>query len=341
MSKIENVLIEQVDNNPHRHLDKYPYVLKKIDALKRSIEDVGLWEGIIGRRVGNRVQIAFGHHRLEAARQCGLNAIPLIVRDLSDEEMLRFMGRENMEDYNADFLTMLETWEAALDWLTSRDVTNMQPIEITRLLGWTQARTGGGDQMNRTADACNAASNLIRDGYLKREDLEGLNTHEAREICTRAQSNMSRLDALGKIGGRPATEIRKAKEQVAKGAKETIRQSRAGHVAQKDLRGQVDLNTYRHAKTSKVETPLFEQFGKQLADNVRKMLAADVTADKLKEVAKAVTEGAIHTSVDKQIVARIDFELEQLGERTTNWRKRMVSPSKKVTQLHIAKGDEA
>jgi hypothetical protein len=27
--------------------------------------------------------------------------------------MLQFMGRENGEDYNAEFLVMLNTWEAA------------------------------------------------------------------------------------------------------------------------------------------------------------------------------------------------------------------------------------
>ena len=49
--------------------------------------------------------------------------------------MLQFMGREDMSDYNADFLTMLETWDAAVNYLTSRDVTDIQPIEIANLLG--------------------------------------------------------------------------------------------------------------------------------------------------------------------------------------------------------------
>ena len=86
------------------------------------------------------------------------------------------MGRENMADYNADFLTMLQTWDAAvqhleskyskppqpigianllgwtqdrsyrdaaINYLTSRDVTDIQPIELTRLLGWTPKRTLG------------------------------------------------------------------------------------------------------------------------------------------------------------------------------------------------------
>ena len=37
----------------------------------------------------------------------------MVVRDLDDKQMLQFMGRENGEDYNADFLVMLEIWEAA------------------------------------------------------------------------------------------------------------------------------------------------------------------------------------------------------------------------------------
>ena len=55
-----------------------------------------------------------------------------------------------MSDYNSDFLTMLETWDAAVSYLPSRDGKPDKPIEVTRLLGWTQARSGGGEQMNRT-----------------------------------------------------------------------------------------------------------------------------------------------------------------------------------------------
>ena len=51
------------------------------------------------------------------------------------------MGRENMADYNADFLTMLETWDAAVGYMPSRDGKPYQPIDIANLLGWTQDRS--------------------------------------------------------------------------------------------------------------------------------------------------------------------------------------------------------
>ena len=49
--------------------------------------------------------------------------------------MLQFTGRENMSDYNADFLTMLQTWDAAVQHLESGSVNNPQAIDITDLIG--------------------------------------------------------------------------------------------------------------------------------------------------------------------------------------------------------------
>ena len=60
------------------------------------------------------------------------------------------MGRENMADYNADFLTMLETWDAAVQHLESVSVKNPQAIVIASLLGWTQLRKPASIQMDRT-----------------------------------------------------------------------------------------------------------------------------------------------------------------------------------------------
>jgi ParB-like chromosome segregation protein Spo0J len=93
MSELQQVRISSIDPNPMRQLEKYPYVERKIEALLRSIADVGLWEGVIGRKAGNRIQIAFGHHRVEAARRSkdigNDGSIPIIVRELDDKKMLR------------------------------------------------------------------------------------------------------------------------------------------------------------------------------------------------------------------------------------------------------------
>ena len=57
--------------------------------------------------------------------------------------MLQFMGRENMADYNADFITMLQTWDAAVTFSPLRNGEDGYPVDIAILLGWTPKRTLG------------------------------------------------------------------------------------------------------------------------------------------------------------------------------------------------------
>jgi|SRR6478736_4118845 len=339
-STIETINIDLIDPSPFRHTDKYPFVRRKIEALKSSINAVGLWEGVIARRNGNRIELAFGHHRVQAAKELQLTDINIILRDLSDEEMLSFMGRENMEDYNADFLVMLETWEATWDWKakTSSDGSSTQPIDVAILLGWTQDRasTDGyptSKQMNRTADACNSAYQLLRNKHVTRADLHDMTVNEAREILTRASAKIKQIETAGKALGTSPAHITAAKQAVAKAIRTTANQSRAGTVAQKDLRGKVDVNAYEHARSSPTkQTPLFRIFGKDLGDSIAKMLKTDIASEKLEGVVKSL--GDITLEEDLAVVRRVDFELGELSIRAEKWQRKLkfnkVVPLKEV-----------
>lgn len=315
MAHIQSIDIEQVDANPFRRLREYPYVERKVEALMRSIRDVGLWEGVIGRQSGNRVQIAFGHHRVEAARRSSLQQINVIVRDLGDDEMLGFMGRENMEDYNSDFLTMLETWEAAVEF-SSRDERSIQPVEIARLLGWVQDRAYHGTdkkQMNRTAEACNSAHALIEGGYVSRSDLHDMTVNDAREILTRASANMKRLDRMAEAGGRPTQDVEQAKQQIAKAIRTTADQARDGSVAKRDQRGALDTNTYIHAKEAKVKTPLFAEFGTVLCDRIAQICSGDNIDERTAAMLEAIYD--IESDKDLRVAGRAVFEMAEAASR--------------------------
>jgi hypothetical protein len=79
---------------------------------------------------------------------------------------VQFMGRENLDDYQASFLVLLETWEAAERHLAP-DVNGaeVQPIEIAALVGWTVERKqtvkAGDRQLADVGRACNAAHKSI------------------------------------------------------------------------------------------------------------------------------------------------------------------------------------
>lgn len=70
----------------------------RVDAIAASIDKTGeYWEGTYGRKVeGGFVELAFGHHRADAARKQGLKEIPVTIRKFDDGEMLVWMAQENV-----------------------------------------------------------------------------------------------------------------------------------------------------------------------------------------------------------------------------------------------------
>ncbi len=336
MSKIVTVPIGSLVSNPHRLVKRYPFNEEKIAALRRSIADVGLWEGVIARAAGEKYELAFGHHRVEAAKREKLREVPVIVRSLTDEKMLQLMGRENGEDYRTDFLVLLETWEAAGKF-RARQLENPKAIDIARLLGWTvDSGSAREERMNQTGKACAAGSALIAGGHISRDDLNGLSVYSAMEILTRAQARMEQLERLGSKTARPHAEIEQAKRHVAKGARETARQVKDGRIAQRDIRGQVDVNAYKHAKGAKHVTPLFAAFGKTLGDSLDRMLSDDSAANRLQAIVDSLDKIALDS--DRDIVARVAHTLGGVSERALRWQHKISKKPASVTKLKLLEG---
>jgi ParB-like chromosome segregation protein Spo0J len=330
---IELVPAGDIDPNPFRLLGDYPYSAKKLSALDRSYAQVGMWEGIIGRRKKNRVEIAFGHHRHKAALNAGMSHLPIILRDLTDEQMIQFMGRENLEDYNAEFLVMLETWEAGVKFSAAAE-TGTQAVDIARLLGWTSVDVTGNDKMNNTARACNAASALIKAGHLVRADLADMAVKSAREIVERAQNRVEQIDKWAAEKKVDKKIVEQEKKHVAGAAKDVAKQVRGGKIAQKDVKTQIDLQAFgRQIKATRQDTlPKFRTFGESLANQIQKMLANDSSGDKLRDIAKVVEHVTHHEDI--RILGRIAFELDHLIQRASDHR-RDIQPKqgKNVTPL--------
>lgn len=335
---VVQIKLSIVDPNPFRRLEKFPYDNAKINALRQSIRDVGLWPGVIGRRFGNRVQIAFGHHRVESARRENLQKASLILMDLTDEQMLQYMGRENLEDYNAHFLTMLETWEAGIMYFNAEPRRKWEPIENAKLLGWVSAGRPG-PAMNHTARACNHASQLIKGGHLSQDRLQGLSVDSAEQLCGSIVAQHRALEEMAKKTGRPAAEIVDAKRVVSQAGSRVADALRKGEVAPRDIRSTVELESYRHAKEAKRHTPLFAKFGNDIADRIGTMLKTDTTADKLQEIKDAL--GQIETQDDLEVVDRIAFECKHLTRRADKWFTVFADPKKRVVALKRIEGAKA
>ena len=331
MSEILEVSLSAIDANPFRRFDSYPFVERKIETLKRSIDDVGMWAGVIARKAGNRYQIAFGHHRIEAARRLKMKTVPLIIQDLDEEQMLQFMGRENMEDYNADFLCMLETWEAGTKH-AERARGKTQLLDIAKLLGWTDER----NQSNHTARACNDAYELIKAKHLTRKDLRDLSVKSVEAIVARVQARMAEIEEVAKKRNIPRPQIERAKERISSAGRDVAERAREGTVAQRDLRMEIDATAFTAARGATKQL-MFETFGRSLADRIHRFLRDGDVSERLQSVVEALPN--ITEDEDRAIVRRLDYELAELSEHTCpSWRKKL-NPKGNVVPLRLLKSE--
>lgn len=99
-SSVNSVSIYLIDNNneqPRKNFNE-----EKLAELARSIEQHGVVQPIIVRNNGERFTIIAGERRFRAAKMAGLNEIPVIIRNMDEQEILEVALIENLqrEDLN-------------------------------------------------------------------------------------------------------------------------------------------------------------------------------------------------------------------------------------------------
>ena len=97
---IFEIPLAQIDPNPYqtrRHFEE-----SALEELAASIRSQGFYGYLLARPAADRYQIAYGERRFRAANLVGLNTLPLVVRDFSDEQMMEVAITENVirEDLN-------------------------------------------------------------------------------------------------------------------------------------------------------------------------------------------------------------------------------------------------
>jgi len=92
-------LIDRNPEQPRKHFDK-----EKLAELTQSIMDKGVLQPILVRPIGSggktSYQIVAGERRWQAALKAGLDALPVLIRELSDQDVLEIGVVENVQRAN-------------------------------------------------------------------------------------------------------------------------------------------------------------------------------------------------------------------------------------------------
>lgn len=135
---VQIVWIDKLERNPdqpRRHFDK-----TKLEELTRSIKDKGVLQPILvrplprsygakGAKIEGRWQIVAGERRWQAAVSAGLEKMPVLVRELSDQEVLEIGVVENVQ--RAD----LNPIEEAMAYQALKDQFGRKQEDIARAIG--------------------------------------------------------------------------------------------------------------------------------------------------------------------------------------------------------------
>ena len=113
------IKLSSLKPNPFRNIKQYPIHREKVEALTISIKETSFWDNLLARKQGNRYELAYGHHRLIALQELGIEEIDIPVRDLDDATMIRIMASENLEEWRHSTKVINETVKAAKEYLDS------------------------------------------------------------------------------------------------------------------------------------------------------------------------------------------------------------------------------
>ena len=105
---------------PNQYQPRIHFSEKELEELARSIEEKGVIQPLLVRRDGAYFELIAGERRLKAARMAGLSEVPVIIKDVTDSEMLELSIVENIQREN---LNPIEEAEAYHRLMTEFELT--------------------------------------------------------------------------------------------------------------------------------------------------------------------------------------------------------------------------
>jgi hypothetical protein len=114
--------LKDVQNNPFRDLKGNPLIEAKIEELVNSIKISGYWDNCIAVKRGDNYCLAYGHHRLEAAKRAKLTEADFIIKDLDDAMLIKIMDLENRETYASSPASLIEAVKAVVNALAEGSI---------------------------------------------------------------------------------------------------------------------------------------------------------------------------------------------------------------------------
>lgn len=214
---VREVPISQIEPNPYQprnHFDE-----ESLAGLTASIRELGVLQPILVREIGpDRFALIAGERRWRASKRAGLQFMPIIVRDVSDELTLQHALVENLhrDDLNpleeaAAYQQLIEDFNMTQEAVAHRvgksrsAVANLLrlfqlPPQVQRLVADGQVSAGHAKVLLGTPDRA------FQEALARRVVADGLTVRETEEAIR--QRNGDGAPDPAPDGGTPGTKLR-------------------------------------------------------------------------------------------------------------------------------------
>jgi len=125
--EVQEISVREIRPNPYQ--PRKIFTEEGIDELKQSILQHGILQPIIVKKSIKGYEIVVGERRFRAAKEAGLKKVPVIVKNLNDEEMMELAVLENLQ---REDLTPIEE---AIAYQTLLDHLKLTQEELAKRLG--------------------------------------------------------------------------------------------------------------------------------------------------------------------------------------------------------------
>lgn len=175
IEEIDLELLDPMLDQPRQSFDD-----NSISELAQSIERDGVISPLIVVRANDRYSIVAGERRFRASKLAGLNSVPCIVKDLSDEQIYKLSLIENIQREDLNPIDEAEAYQRLIEKF------NYTQEQLAEGLGKSRSSIANSLRLNKLSEAVKQS---IRDSKISlghAKVLAGLDSKELQEkLCRR------------------------------------------------------------------------------------------------------------------------------------------------------------
>ena len=145
------------DIRPNKGQPRKTFKPDELAELTDSIKQNGVLQPLLVRKKGSSYEIVAGERRYQAAKAAGLEEVPVIIRDISDEDVFKLALIENLQRSD---LSPLEEAQGYRQLLREKDLTQE---ELARILSKSRSTI---TNTLRLLDLPEEVQELVEDGSL-------------------------------------------------------------------------------------------------------------------------------------------------------------------------------